>query len=47
MPADYLPLLVFPEKKVLQPEKGKGFPPGGQKVPAGVPPFSGHLCLTI
>ena len=38
MPADYLPLLVFPEKKVLQPEKGKGFPPGGQKVPAGVPP---------
>lgn len=33
MPSDYLPLLVFPEKKVLQPEKGKGFPPGEQKVP--------------
>ncbi len=31
--SEYLPLLVFPEKRVLAPEKGKGFPPGAQKLP--------------
>ncbi|MFB1117180.1 S8 family peptidase [Dickeya dadantii] len=30
---DYLPLLVFPEKRVLAPEKGRGFPPGQQRLP--------------
>lgn len=30
---EYLPLLVFPEKRILAPEKGKGFPLGAQKVP--------------
>lgn len=33
MPAEYLPLLVFPEKRILQPEKGNGFPPGKQNLP--------------
>lgn len=33
MPAEYLPLLVFPEKRVFQPEKGNGFPPGKQSLP--------------
>lgn len=30
----YLPLLVFPEKKILQPEKGNGFPPSKQSLPS-------------
>ncbi|ATG75730.1 exopolyphosphatase [Zobellella denitrificans] len=30
---EYFPLLVFPEKRVLPPEKGKGFPSGKQKIP--------------
>ena len=33
MPDEYLPLLVFPEKRILQPEKGNGFPPGKQNLP--------------
>lgn len=33
MPTDYLPLLVFPERRVLQPEPGRGFPPSVQKIP--------------
>lgn len=33
MPAEYLPLLVFPEKRILQPEKGNGFPSGKQSLP--------------
>jgi hypothetical protein len=33
MPTEYLPLLVFPEKRILQPERGKGFPPSEQKIP--------------
>lgn len=33
MPVEYLPLLVFPERRVLQPEKGNGFPPGKQNLP--------------
>ncbi|CAG0983208.1 hypothetical protein MTYP_01875 [Methylophilaceae bacterium] len=33
MPDEYLPLLVFPEKRVLQPEKGNGFPPSKQSLP--------------
>ncbi|ATS51877.1 Exopolyphosphatase [Xanthomonas citri pv. fuscans] len=33
MPAEYLPLLVFPERRILQPEKGNGFPPGKQSLP--------------
>ena len=32
MPDEYLPLLVFPEKRILQPEKGNGFPPGKQNL---------------
>ncbi|WP_322981337.1 S8 family peptidase [Pseudomonas sp. C11] len=30
---EYLPLLVFPEKRILAPDKGKGFPVGLPKVP--------------
>lgn len=33
MPDEYLPLLVFPEKRILQPEKGNGFPAGKQNLP--------------
>ncbi|QBG95850.1 S8 family peptidase [Xanthomonas oryzae] len=33
MPDEYLPLLVFPEKRILQPEKGNGFPQGKQNLP--------------
>lgn len=33
MPDEYLPLLVFPEKRILQPEKGNGFPTGKQNLP--------------
>lgn len=33
MPAEYLPLLVFPEKRIIQPEKGRGFPPSKQSLP--------------
>lgn len=33
MPAEYLPLLVFPDKRLLQPEKGNGFPSGKQSLP--------------
>lgn len=33
MPDEYLPLLVFPEKRILPPEKGKGFPGGKQSFP--------------
>lgn len=33
MPDEYLPLLVFPDKRILQPEKGSGFPPGKQNLP--------------
>lgn len=33
MPNEHLPLLVFPEKRILQPEKGNGFPPGKQNLP--------------
>lgn len=31
--ADYLPLLVFPQKRILEPEKGKGFPGEKPKIP--------------
>lgn len=34
MSAEYLPLLVFPKKNILQPEKGRGFPPGKTKIPS-------------
>ncbi|WP_372358702.1 S8 family peptidase [Xanthomonas sp. NCPPB 2865] len=33
MPAEYLPLLVFPDKRIIQPEKGRGFPLGKQSLP--------------
>jgi hypothetical protein len=31
--ADYLPLLVFPQKRILEPEKGKGFPMEKPRIP--------------
>jgi len=34
MPDEYLPLLVFPEKRILQPEKGNGFPSDKQSLPS-------------
>lgn len=34
MPSEYLPLLVFPEKRILQPETGSSFPPGKQSLPS-------------
>lgn len=37
MPDEYLPLLVFPEKRILQPEKGNGFPRENRICPAMVP----------
>lgn len=33
MPDKYFPLLVFPEKQILKPEKGNGFPPKKQNLP--------------
>lgn len=33
MPDKYFPLLVFPEKQILKPEKGNGFPPKKQDLP--------------
>lgn len=34
MPDEYFPLLIFPEKRILQPEKGNGFPQGKWNLPA-------------
>lgn len=30
---DHFPLLVFPERRIFEPDKGKGFPPSVQKTP--------------